>query len=38
VRLDSRDKLDDDEQAGGRQRPAEDVAGSGVVMMMAVRV
>ena len=40
VRLDSGDKLDNDEQAGGRERPAEDVAGSGVVvmMMMAVRV
>jgi hypothetical protein len=39
VRLDSGDKLDNHEQASGRKRPAEDVSGSGVVvMMMPVRV
>jgi hypothetical protein len=38
MRLDSGGKLDNNEQTGGRERPAEDVSGPHVVMMMPVRV
>jgi hypothetical protein len=38
VRLNSGDQFDYNEQSGCRQGPSKNVAGSGMVMMMAVRV